>query len=68
VPSNAFKWATTDVAYPQGVVNANIYYVKGDADSLILRFKSESDARSAHDAVVAAFEAWKAKFPEAVLK
>ena len=34
----------------------------------ILSFQSEADARAAHDTVLNAYNAWKAKFPEAVLK
>lgn len=33
-----------------------------------LYFNTESEARTAHDAIVNAFNAWKTKFPEAVLK
>jgi hypothetical protein len=42
-------------------------YPSGISQAELLRFKSQSEALAAHDTIASALEAWKKKFPEAVL-
>ena len=50
----------------QSVSQLQLYYTTDLPASLY--FNTESEARTAHDALLKAFNAWKAKFPEAILK
>jgi hypothetical protein len=47
---------------------ANVESAFFTARDAVLHFKSETEARTVRDAVLNAYNAWKAKFPEAVLK